>query len=135
VRLVSLAARQIALAATARWEEPADELPETVAEACRLIRQHAHKEDIDLPFVASRCAMSTGHLSRLFHQATGLTFREYLGRVRVDRAQSLLATTRKNVTEIAFESGFQSVSQFHRTFKKVVGFPPLHQRRRGSIEE
>ena len=123
-RLVLLFARQIALKLTDHYSEPEASLPPTVLKACRFIRAHALIDDIDLTEVANNCGVSTGHLSRLFHHSTGLTFREYLARIRVENARKLLLRTRKNVTEIAYESGFQSLSQFHRVFLKTFGMTP-----------
>lgn len=60
----------------------------------------------------------------MFHHATGLRFREYVGRLRAEYARDRLLTTDRPVTEIAFVSGFQSVSQFNRVFRAVHGASP-----------
>ena len=81
-------------------------------------------EDLGLPAVARHCGVSEGHLSRLFHHATGLTFREYVTQVRAEHARALVLHTSRGITEIAYESGFQSLSQFHRVFRKAYGTSP-----------
>lgn len=123
-RLVQLFARQVALKLTDHLSEPDASMPPMVLKACRFIRAKALLDDIDLGAVARHCGVSAGHLSRLFHHSTGLTFREYLAQVRVENAKELLLRTGRNVTEIAYESGFQSLSQFHRVFLKAYGASP-----------
>lgn len=123
-RIVQIAAKQIALRVTDQLVDPEMAMPPSVIKACGYIRARALVDDINLAEVAHHCCVSEGHLSRLFHHATGLTFREYLTQIRIEHAKSLLIQSGKNVTEIAYESGFQSLSQFHRVFCKVYGATP-----------
>lgn len=132
-RIVQLAAKQIALKVTDQLVDPVAAMPPSVMKACRYIRAHALVDDVSLGEVARHCSVSEGHLSRMFHRATGLTFREYLTQVRIERAKVLLTQSSKSVTEIAFESGFQSLSQFHRAFQKVHGISPGAMRGKRSI--
>jgi AraC-like DNA-binding protein len=127
-RMVHLAAKHIVLRVTDQLVESEDRMPPAVMKACGFIRARALVEDLDLSLVARHCGVSEGHLSRLFHHATGLTFREYVAQVRLEHAKSLLLRTGKGVTEIAFECGFQSVSQFHRVFRKAHGKAPGQMR-------
>lgn len=120
-RIVHLAAKQIALKVTDQLVDPEVKMPVPVKKACGFIRARALTDDIHLSEVARHCSVSEGHLSRMFHHATGLTFREYLTQVRVEHAKALLMRTNRSVTEIAYESGFQSLSQFHRVFRKLNG--------------
>jgi AraC-like DNA-binding protein len=124
LRIVHLAAKQIALRVTDQLVDPELAMPPAVIKACGYIRARGLVDDINLAAVARHCCVSEGHLSRIFHHSTGLTFREYLTQVRIERAKSLLIHSGKNVTEIAFESGFQSLSQFHRVFRKIHGTAP-----------
>lgn len=59
-----------------------------------------------------------------------MTFIEYLGRVRIEKAKNLLQNPNLCVSAIALEVGFRSVSQFNRTFKKVTGRSPKQLRPR-----
>ncbi len=60
----------------------------------------------------------------MFKKATGLTFTEYLSRIRVEKAKSYLLNPHIRISEVAFEVGFQSLSQFNRVFKKITGQSP-----------
>ncbi len=59
-----------------------------------------------------------------------MTFIDYPGSVRVEKAKNLLQHPNQRVSAIALEVGFQSVSQFNRTFKKVTGRSPKQLRSR-----
>lgn len=50
-----------------------------------------------------------------------MTFGDYLTKVRIDKAKELLLSTPLNVTEIAFEVGFNNSNYFSSLFKKTVG--------------
>ena len=68
--------------------------------------------------------MSAFYFCKLFKQATGLTFTDYLARVRIEKVKNLLQNPHKRISEVAFEAGFQSLSQFNRVFRKIVGQSP-----------
>jgi len=87
-------------------------------------------EDISLAAVARAVNTSTFYFCKMFKKATGLTFTEYLGRVRVEKAKQLLLNPHVRVSEVAFEVGFQSLSQFNRVFKRITGQSPSDYRER-----
>jgi AraC-like DNA-binding protein/ligand-binding sensor protein len=93
-----------------------------------------HKFDpIKLEQIARALNVSTFHFCRRFKLETGLTFVEYLSRVRIERAKLLLHNKNLRVSEIAYEVGFQSLTHFNRTFRKLVGSSPTEYRSRLSI--
>ena len=97
-----------------------------------------HKfEAIKLEQIARALNVSTFHFCRRFKLETGLTFVEYLSRVRIEQAKLLLHNTHLPISEIAYEIGFQSLTHFNRTFRKLVGTSPTEYRSRVSrpIEE
>lgn len=59
------------------------------------------------------------YLSRLFSQETGQTLQQYLRQIRLERAAELLRTGRCNVTEAAFEVGYNSLSHFSTAFREM----------------
>ena len=85
-------------------------------------------EDISLNMVASEVNLSSSHFSTVFGQETGVTFVEYLTKVRMDKAKQLLRTTGTKTTEIAFEVGFRDAHYFSNLFKKTQGCTPKEYR-------
>ncbi len=60
----------------------------------------------------------------MFRQATGLTFSDYLARMRIEKVKNLLLNPHKRINEVAYETGCQSLSQFNRVFRRVTGRSP-----------
>jgi AraC-like DNA-binding protein/ligand-binding sensor protein len=91
----------------------------------------SHQSDpIKLRQIARALNISTFHFCRTFKQGTGLTFVEYLSRVRIEKAKSLLHKNDLRVSEIAYDVGFQSITHFNRIFRKLVGHSPTEFRSR-----
>jgi YesN/AraC family two-component response regulator len=85
-------------------------------------------EAISLSSVAQEAGLSRFHFCRLFHHETGMSFRVYLQRLRVSRALELLGRRYVRVSEVAYAVGFNDLSHFDRTFRKVVGQSPTKYR-------
>ena len=103
--------------------------PESVRRAKHFIQSN-HREPIHLPNVAAHAGVSQHHFSRIFKSATGLSFTDYVARCRVRRAKEELLKPNARVTEVAFDVGFQSLSQFNRSFARLTGETPTRFRRR-----
>ena len=54
----------------------------------------------------------------------GKSFREYLNMTRINRAQQMLLTTNKSVTEISSACGYNNVSHFIATYRQIKGITP-----------
>jgi AraC-like DNA-binding protein/CheY-like chemotaxis protein len=93
------------------------------AAATDYVESHYH-EAVREERVAELCNMSVSSFSRTFRQEHEKTFREYLLDYRIGKASELLRTPGVNVTDVAFTVGFNDVSHFSRTFKRVVGQTP-----------
>lgn len=87
-------------------------------------------QSIQVEDAARICGMSESHFMKFFKQATGQPLMAYLNHCRVERAQALLITTDKPMSEIAQEMGFCDQSYFGTVFRKIVGMPPATYRRR-----
>ena len=94
-----------------------------VSRAKLYIAEH-QDEDVSLGQVATAVNTSAFYFCKMFKQATGLTFTEYLARLRVEKVKNLLLNPHKRISEAAFEAGFQSLSQFNRVFRKITGEAP-----------
>ena len=97
--------------------------PEAIAKARRLI--HAKlDEPISLSELATAAGLSESHFCRTFKDVTKLTVTDYTTRARIAAARKELLRPAARVSDIAFKVGFQSLSQFNRSFSKLVGCSP-----------
>ncbi|MBV8279376.1 MAG: helix-turn-helix domain-containing protein [Verrucomicrobia bacterium] len=92
-------------------------------------------DPIDLDKVAQAMHVSTFYFCKMFKKATGLTFTDYLSRVRVEKAKKLLLNPHLRISEIAYDVGFQSLTHFNRMFRKIVGESPTAYREAKSVRQ
>jgi AraC family transcriptional regulator len=92
-------------------------------EAALWIDDHAH-EQIDLAKTAHRADLSRFHFLRSFAKTLGVTPHQYLVRCRLKRAARLLAERERAITDVAFDCGFNDLSNFIRTFRRAAGLSP-----------
>lgn len=78
-----------------------------------------YSDNLSLEEVSSLLGFDVSYFCRIFKQATGATFTEYLNFVRICKAEKLLSTTNKSILEISEAVGFSSLSYFNRVFKKI----------------
>lgn len=95
---------------------------ELVNRAVRYMREHCH-EAISLSGAAAGIGANSSYLSRVFHEETGMTFTDYLNRVRVDRATKLLQENLP-LKDIASRCGFKNYGYFLKIFKDYTGKTP-----------
>ncbi|HVM89352.1 MAG TPA: AraC family transcriptional regulator [Puia sp.] len=79
---------------------------------------------VSLAEVARVANMSDVSFSRFFRQRTGNTFIESLNEIRLGHASRILIETTQNISEIAYDCGFNNISNFNRIFKKKKGCTP-----------
>lgn len=84
--------------------------------------------ELTLTEVARTVWLSPAYLSHLFSKELGMGFVEYLTRVRVERAQTLLVGTSLSIGDIASEVGYRDASYFSRVFKAATGLSPTQYR-------
>jgi AraC-like DNA-binding protein len=93
-------------------------------EAALWIDANSHRE-VELEDVAQQAGVSPFHFLRLFSSVLGVTPHQYLLRSRLRRAARQLADDDKAVTDIAYDVGFNDLSNFVRTFHRAAGVSPL----------
>jgi AraC-like DNA-binding protein len=91
--------------------------------------RYAYGRPVSLPDVAAQANLSPYHFLRVYKQAYGETPHEFLTRLRIERAKTLLARGSHNVTEACFEVGFSSLGSFSALFAHRVGLSPSEYRR------
>ena len=80
--------------------------------------------------VAEEIGISPAYLSRLFKQEMGTSFTEYINNVRLEQAKQLLISSQLLIKDIAYQTGFNSLQNFFRIFKKNIGISPGEYRRK-----
>jgi two-component system response regulator YesN len=83
-----------------------------------------YDEDITLEEVSSILNLSPQYFSRIFHEKAGITFVDYLTRIRIKKAKEWLTYSESNVQEVCFKVGYKDPNYFTRVFKKTVGITP-----------
>lgn len=103
--------------------------PEAVRHAKSFIHQHL-AEPMSLDAVAKAVNVSPFHFCKLFKRATGLTFTDFVNRARVEKAKRMLMKPAARITEVAYDVGFQSLSHFNRSFRRIADESPTEFRSR-----
>jgi AraC-like DNA-binding protein len=83
-----------------------------------------YERKIDIREVANLSSLSEPAFCRYFKKMTRLTFTEFLNHYRINKAKKFLLLD-KNITETCYACGFESISYFNRTFKKITNENPL----------
>ncbi len=117
---ISLISNQIMLAKS-------NSEPPVITRAKAFIEEN-QTEDITLGQVAKAVNTSTFYFCKMFKNATGLNFTDYVSRVRIEKAKNLLLNPNLRVSEIAYAVGFQSLTHFNRVFKRICGTSPTDYR-------
>lgn len=129
LRLLTIFAQHLATLSNQLVVKESNAESPTIAKAKVYIADR-HADDLSLDEVAKSVNMSAFYFCKMFRKATGITFTDYLARVRVERVKNLLLNPHKRISEAAFEAGFQSLSQFNRVFRKIAGEAPTAYRDR-----
>lgn len=93
----------------------------------RFIAQH-YTEDIHLADIAASVDLHPDYAAYAFKKTFGITINNFVIQHRVQHAQRLLVTTNKKILDIAFESGFNSLSRFNTSFKGLCRCTPREYR-------
>ncbi|MDE5584581.1 MAG: AraC family transcriptional regulator [Ruminococcus sp.] len=94
-----------------------------IVRAVDYMTSHIHSR-ITLAEVADYLKISSEYLSRLFKKETGMTFSEYINKLKIEEASSLLLFTERSDIEISSLLGFSSQSYFIKIFRKQMGITP-----------
>lgn len=94
-----------------------------IADVVDYITEH-YSDEISVEIAADMAGMSPPAFSRNFQRVTGNKFVEFVNRVRISQACSMLYSTDHQVSTICFEVGFQNIANFNRHFLKMKGMTP-----------
>ena len=133
IRLLEIFGQQLSAMANRTMVQEMEAEPPLVRRAREYIVGH-QADPIDLDNVAKAMHVTTFYFCKTFKKVTGLTFTEYLGRVRIEKAKALLLNPHLRISEIAYEVGFQSLTHFNRIFHQITGEAPTAFRNNGTRE-
>lgn len=127
LRMLTIFAEHLGLVANQLTLQSNNTEPESMGRAREFIGEH-HREHLALTDVAHAVNMSTFYFCKTFKKTTGFTFTDYLAHFRIEKVRALLAKPNVRISEIAFDVGFQSLTHFNRTFRRLLGESPSQYR-------
>jgi AraC-like DNA-binding protein len=101
--------------------------------ACLIAREYT--EPLTVEDIGRAVGLHPNYAMNLFKKAFGTTLIDYLTHHRVSHAQRLLTTTDQRIVEVAFESGFSSLSRFNEAFRRACGCSPREYRQHHELRE
>lgn len=90
----------------------------------RIIEEHINTEDLDMAFMTDKMAMGHSTFYRKVKALTGMSAKEYIRKLRLQRCAELLRSGNYNVTEAATMTGFNDLGHFREIFKQEFGVAP-----------
>lgn len=86
--------------------------------------QHNYQSQISLDELAQELGVSQYYLSRVFNAESGFSLPEFLTMTRMQKAKTLLKEGQKNISEVAYEVGYEDSSYFAKVYRKHFGISP-----------
>lgn len=127
IQLLNVFAQYLADYASRQALAAVNHEPPAVATAKQFVQSHV-EEPITLAQVVRHVNVSRFYFCKLFKKATGMTLTEYVSRVRIEKAKSLLVDPSLRISEVVYAAGFGSIPRFNSVFKRYVGMPPTEYR-------
>jgi AraC-like DNA-binding protein/ligand-binding sensor protein len=127
IRLLTFFAEQLSALINQIVLEKQNAEPPLVRKAREYIEQHK-TEPLPLAAVAQASGASVFHFCKVFKKSTGLKFTDFVTRVRLEGAKAELLNPNRRISEVAYDVGFQSLTQFNRMFKRIFGQSPTQFR-------
>ncbi|MBX9121001.1 helix-turn-helix domain-containing protein [Enterococcus casseliflavus] len=107
-------------------------ITDNIAEQVNQIIEYIHlnyQEPITLDVLAAFSHMHRNYISRIFKEATGMTFTKYLTFYRIEQSKKLLVTTEDSIAAIAEQVGYDDAGYYARIFKRETSYTPNQYRK------
>ena len=105
------------------WRTRAEGKGELLYRIFEYVEKH-YAEECSLAALASALSFDYSYVSRLFKQATGISYNDYVNSYRISRACALLTQSSATVLSCAMEVGYRSLRSFNRNFKEYTSLTP-----------
>lgn len=99
-----------------------------VSYALQYMKEHCIDHDMSLEYVAEKLSITPTYLSRILKKETGITYKEYITNMKMERAKELLLEENANVMQVSETIGYVNVSYFIKLFKNYTGLTPAKYR-------
>ena len=130
--IICIFLKVLKLSPKSKGKPPADERPIQTA----LLYIHMHfRENPKLSDVAKIAHYNASHFSHTFHKELGTTYCDYLNMLKISYAKELLISTNLKISDICYECGFTSHSNFLRLFKEKIGLSPMQYRQKAIVKQ
>lgn len=103
-------------------------LPSAIQSALSYLHHH-FRESLSLADVATHVQMSPNYFSECFHRQTGVSYQQYVARLRLAFSCNLLDASKLPITDVCYASGYNTLSQFEKAFKAKYGLSPTAYRK------
>ncbi|WP_223591754.1 AraC family transcriptional regulator [Neobacillus bataviensis] len=90
----------------------------------------SYQKPLDMEILSRQAGMGRTMFFKEFRRLTGLTPNDFLNRLRIQNVMDSLRTTNESMLDLAFASGFQSLSTFNKQFKRITGVSPRDYRKK-----
>jgi YesN/AraC family two-component response regulator len=87
------------------------------------------REDLSAYMILQQFSFNLSTLERIFKKHTGQPYKQYVERVRMEKARNLLVKERCMVKEAMYATGYKNRGTFRNAFKKIYGVPPIRFKR------
>lgn len=118
-----------------QWPKQTDSIPteqarehEFIQKVSNYIKEKITEPELMLEDVAQHLHLSYSQLYRKLKALTGTTPKQFIKQIRMERAVELLQREHYNVSEVAYQVGFNDPNYFTRVFQRHFGHPPSHFR-------
>lgn len=105
-----------------------NDLKQKLISKAKLIIHESTDEHLDMEAIARQLPMGYSLFRKIFKKFTGVSPNQYHINIRIERSKQLLETTLLNISEIGFQTGFETVSYFSKVFKNKTGVCPKEYR-------
>ncbi|MBR5645327.1 MAG: helix-turn-helix domain-containing protein [Treponema sp.] len=105
--------------------------PNSVIESALLYIKEHYRENLSLEDLLELTAYSKSHFIRMFKNATGMNYTDYVNKYRIEKSCIDLIYSDKNITQIATENGFNNIQYYSKIFKHYMLVTPKQYQKRG----
>ena len=98
--------------------------PKRVDDVLQFIDDNYRDSNMSLDLLSAKYNLSTRYISNIIKEETGMSYKDYLTRLRIRRAQEMLLSKSITVAAACEHVGYTNLPHFIKVFKQITGFTP-----------